>query len=1169
MQSPRTAGLLSFLMSEVCYYFIMNADVGKSDAAKREEEILVFWNERRIFEKSLEKPAPNGEFVFYDGPPFATGLPHYGHILAGTIKDAIPRYKTMRGYRVPRRWGWDCHGLPLENEIEKELDLKTKRDIEVYGVGAFNAKARGNVLRYADDWKRIVPRMGRWVDMEDDYKTMDAPYTESVWWSFKTLYDKKLIYEGFKSMHLCPRCETTLSNFEVSQGYKDIADLSVIVKLELADEPGVFLLAWTTTPWTLPGNMAAAVSENAVYARVVVGGERFILAKDLVSKFFTGASVEGEVPGRDLVGKKYKPPFPYYADANVKGKENAWKVYAADFVTFTEGTGVVHVAPAFGAEDLKLAQEEGIPVVHHVATDGTFKPEVADFAGLPVKPKDDHQSADVAIIKNLAHRNLLFKKEKVTHSYPHCWRCDTPLINYASHSWFVRVTALKDKLLRENRKTRWVPADIRDGRFGKWLEGARDWAISRSRYWGAPIPVWKDAATGEVTVMGSVADMRAHTKRSGNRYYAMRHGEADHNVADILSSNPENTHHLTEKGRKQVEETARSLKGKSIDFVIASPFARTRETADIIMRALGLAPDKIIVDERIVELKVGAVFEGKSVDSYHAFFSDIRERFTRAPEGGETIPDVRKRMGAFLYSLEEKFSNKNILIISHGDPLWSLRSVASGLNREEMFALRERDYPEPGCVYELDFVPLPHNSDYELDLHRPFIDGVELVSGKGNPLVRVPDVFDCWFESGSMPYAQSHYPFENVRFKPNGWFGASRGFPADFIAEGLDQTRGWFYSLLVLGVALFGKSPYRNVIVNGLVLAEDGRKVSKRFKNYPEPMDIVGRYGADALRLYLLSSPLMRGEDLNFSEQNVGETMRKNISRLDNVLAFYNLYPGNETASRESTHVLDRWILARLDELILSVTSGLEVYELDTATRPISDFIDDLSTWYLRRSRDRFKSNDAAAARATTRYVLRELAKVMAPMTPFFAEHLFRAVCADGGPESVHLADWPEAKKVDRSVLDAMSAARRIVAVGLEARAKAGVKVRQPLASMETIEIVPPEYVPLIVDELNVKEVLLGASADGLDTALTPDLVEEGVVRELVRHVQDMRKRAGLSPKDHMTLVIGADPLGEMLVEKHGARLAEVVLASSIVRSQLSGEPVRIGDYAFSFSIRP
>ncbi len=1140
----------------------------QSPVSAREEEVLAFWREHRIFEQSLEKPAPKGEFVFYDGPPFATGLPHYGHILAGTIKDAIPRYKTMRGYRVPRRWGWDCHGLPLENEIEKDLGLATKRDIEAYGVGAFNAKARGNVLRYADDWKRIIPRMGRWVDMGNDYKTMDASYTESVWWSFKTLHDKGLIYEGFKAMHLCPRCETTLSNFEVSQGYKDIADLSVVVKLELVDEPGTFLLAWTTTPWTLPGNMAAAVKADARYVRVAVGGERYVVAKERVPVFFKDGeySVEGEISGAELVGKKYAPPFSYYTNANLKGKECAWKVYAAPFVSLDEGTGIVHVAPAFGAEDLELAEKESIPVVHHVATDGTFKPEVADFAGMPVKPKDDHQSADVAIIKNLAHRNLLFKKEKVTHSYPHCWRCDTPLINYASNSWFVRVTAFKDKLLAENRKTRWVPADIRDGRFGKWLEGARDWAISRTRYWGAPIPVWKDAVTGEMVVMGSVDDLKKHVKKSGNRYFVMRHGEAENNAQGIISSNPSTPHHLTEKGREQIRKVSASL--PAIDLIYTSPFVRARETAEIVAEVLGTA--SVAHDVRLGEVNAGPILEGKDIADYYNFYSSIRERFEKAPPGGESLSDVKRRATEFLYELERTHTNKKILIVTHESAASSLFAGAFGLNVRDAAVLKEsRDqFLVNGEARELPFTPLPHNGEYELDLHRPFIDEIELVSATGNPLVRVQGVFDCWFESGSMPYAQSHYPFEEARFKPARWFGKSRGFPADFIAEGVDQTRGWFYSLLVLSVGLFGKSAYKNVIVNGFVLAEDGRKMGKRLKNYPEPMDVVHRYGADALRLYLLASPIMRGEDLRFSEQGVAETMRKNIARLDNVLAFYKLYPGTERARRTSAHVLDRWMLARLDETVAAVTDAFERYELDVAARPVADLVDDLSTWYLRRSRDRFKGGDAADVRATTRFVLRELAKVMAPMTPFFAEHLFRAVREEGEPESVHLADWPTSRTPERGVLDAMARARRAVVVGLEARAKAGVKVRQPLASFETTEALSPECMPLVADELNVKEVRAGASADGLDTALTPGLVEEGVVREIIRHVQDMRKEAGLSPGNRITLSIGADPLGEILVRKHESRLAGAVLASAVRATPLAGEPVRIGDYTFTFSIQ-
>jgi len=505
----------------------------KNEIVEREEKILEFWNKNGIFKKSEEKEAPEGEFVFYDGPPFATGLPHYGHILAGTIKDAIPRYKTMRGFRVRRRWGWDCHGLPLENQIEEELNIKTKKDIEKLGVERFNRAARERVLRYAEDWEKIVPRLGRFVDMEHDYKTMDTSYTESVWWAFKKLHDKGLVYEGFKAMQLCPRCGTTLSNFEVSQGYKDITDLAITVKFELADEPGTALLAWTTTPWTLLGNMALAVNPEAVYVEISFGSERALLAKQRLSIVEGEYQIVREFPGSELVGRKYRPVFDYYKNIELKGKENAWQVYGADFVTMEEGTGIVHIAPAFGEDDLALARANGIPIVHHVGFDGAMKPEVVELAGLQAKPKEDPTRTDVEVLKLLVKKNLLFKKEKVTHSYPHCWRCDTPLLNYAASSWFVEVTKFKDKLVAENKKIHWVPEDIKEGRFGNWLLHARDWAISRSRYWGAPIPVWKDGK-GNPVIVGSVEELKKHSKKSGNRYFVMRHGEADSNIRSLL-----------------------------------------------------------------------------------------------------------------------------------------------------------------------------------------------------------------------------------------------------------------------------------------------------------------------------------------------------------------------------------------------------------------------------------------------------------------------------------------------------------------------------------------------------------------------------------------------------------------------------------------------------------
>src|SRR3989339_1860090 len=480
-----------------------------------EKRILKFWRENKIFEKTLEQKADD-KFVFYDGPPFATGEPHYGHILAGTIKDAIPRYQTMRGNFVRRQWGWDCHGLPIENLIEQELNLGHKKDIEEYGVDKFNESAKNAVLRFDSNWKEVVPRLGRFVDMEHAYKTMDATYTESIWWAFKTLHEKGLVYEGHKIMYVCPRCETPLAQSEVAEGYTDLTDISVTAKFELADEPGTYLLAWTTTPWTLPGNVAIAVNKDIDYVKVEAEGIKYVLAKErLESVFNTPYKIEKEFKGSELVGKSYIPVFDYYLnDKTIKNHENGWKVYHADFVTAESGTGIAHEAPAFGAEDMELGIKEKLPFVQHVSMSGQFKPEVKDFAGKYVKQKGDTQSADIEIIKYLAQKGTLFSKEKIVHSYPLCWRCETPLLNYASSSWFVEVSKFRDKLVEENKKIHWVPESIGTNRFGKWLEGARDWAVSRARFWGAPIPVWKCNKCEKPFVVGSLSDIKKLAKPS-------------------------------------------------------------------------------------------------------------------------------------------------------------------------------------------------------------------------------------------------------------------------------------------------------------------------------------------------------------------------------------------------------------------------------------------------------------------------------------------------------------------------------------------------------------------------------------------------------------------------------------------------------------------------------
>lgn len=901
----------------------------KSDAAKREEPLVAWWQENCIFEKSLEKPAPKGDFVFYDGPPFATGLPHYGHIVASVIKDAIPRFATMRGYRVPRVWGWDCHGLPIENIVEKELGFKHKKDIKEYGIAKFNERCRETVLMYAEEWAKIIPRIGRFVDMEHSYRTMDKDFMESVWWVFKQIYDKGLVYEDYRSMHICTRCETTLSQTEVSEGYKDVKDISVTVKFELRDEPGTYLLAWTTTPWTLPGNVAIAVGKDVDYVLVEDEGARYIIGKSGLERHMNGfknPKVLKEMKGSELVGKPYKPPFDYYVnDATLPNRENGWKVYAADFVTAESGTGIAHEAPAFGADDWELSKQVNLPFVQHVAFDGTMKPEVEAFAGMEVKPRADDDktrlATDIAVLKYLQEHGTFFSKENITHSYPHCWRCDTPLLNYATSSWFVSVTKLKDNLLENAKKVHWSPEHIKEGRFGKWLEGARDWSISRQRFWASVIPIWVCETCKEKRVFGSAAE------------------------------------------------------------------------------------------------------------------------------------------------LEE----------------------ASG-----------------------------HTID---DLHKHIVDEVTVPCACGGTMKRIPDVLDTWFDSGSMPYSSKHYPFEGKEE-----FEAV--FPANFIAEGLDQTRAWFYYLHVLAGALFQKPAFQNVIVNGIVLAEDGKKMSKKLNNYPDPMAIVEKYGADALRLYLLSSPVVQSENLAFSEAGVDEVAKKSIGRLMNVLSFYKLYEDGTAPGDESANVIDRWILARLSQLVAETTEGYENYELHNAARPLALFIDDLSTWYVRRSRDRFKEDgdDKKAALATLREVLRTLALVMAPAAPFIAEEVFRNVRRENDAESVHLAEWPSAGTVDAELATSMELVRSFASDALMLRQQANIKVSQALARLSVPGELTSELAGLLAEEVNVLAVTLGADAVQIDTVLTPELVALGDERVFARAVAEARKAMGLSPKDVVTVTKGSGP---------------------------------------------
>ncbi len=1187
--------------------------------ASREVKVEQYWKENQIFEKTLANTEGNNPYVFYDGPPFATGLPHHGHLLQGTIKDLVARYQSMRGRYVRRQWGWDCHGLPIENLIEKELGLKVKQDIEAYGIEAFNKKAKESVLRYDEEWKSIVPRMGRWVDMEHAYKTMDATYTESIWWAFKTLHDKKLIYEGYKSMHICPRCETTLASSEVAQGYKDVKDISVYVEFKLKPDqkigelsvgPETSLVAWTTTPWTLPGNVAVAVGKDIEYAIIEKPDEgkgplvRFILAKNLIEKFFKEGdhAVLATVKGEALVGLSYQPIFDYYAnDEKLENHKNGWKVVAADFVTTDSGTGIVHEAPAFGEVDMELAKKLKLPFIQHVGMNGKMKPEVTDFAGMYVKPKSDDDkerlSTDIAVLKYLQEHGHFFAKENIMHSYPHCWRCDWPLLNYAASSWFVDVTRLKPRLIEENKEIKWVPENVRDGRFGKWLEGARDWAISRSRYWGAPLPVWKCNKCGKMESVGSVDALREHT-RSTNAYFIMRHGEAESNVRGVVSYKPEDEFHLTEKGKTQSKAAGATLKKDKIDLIIASPLLRTKETAEIAAEALGIVKEDIVYDARIGEVNTGE-FNGCAIETYRTYFTSTLEKFTKSSPGGENLEAMKSRIGEFLYEIDKKYKGKNILIVTHEYVTWLADAVAKGSTQEEASALRDaggEDYINNAEVRPFPFAPITHNDKYELDFHRPYVDRVSFhCSCELGTMERIPEVFDCWFESGSMPFAQFHYMGDERT--PEGKLFV-KNFPADFIAEAVDQTRGWFYTMLILSVALFDRAAYKSVITTGLILAEDGQKMSKRLKNYPDPLELAAKYGADALRFYMINSPVVRGEELRFATTGVDEVFKKITLRTDNVRSFLEMYTEHVTISREtpsSPHTLDRWILARWYETHAEVTHHLDTHELDKATRPIMPFIDDLSTWYIRRSRDRFKSGneeDKLSAIETTGWILMQLAKLLAPFMPFLAEDLYRRLPIADKKESVHLEDWPATGVAASSILDNMDVARKVVEVALNIRAQHNLKVRQPLAVL-TFQLgakhpsLAEDILDIIRDEVNVKTVAydeeLNVSVENdpnlrkgesggvlvaLDVTLTPDLKNEGMLRDFLRNIQEKRKKLDLVPSDKITLTISGDAALIDLVTKNRSELeklanvAEVALGESV-----SAEAITLGDAVLSYEV--
>jgi len=1136
----------------------MVENTNKSKTSLREEEILKFWGENKIFEKSLNKPDTKGEFVFYEGPPTANGKPGIHHLEARAFKDIIPRYKTMQGYHVRRKGGWDTHGLPVELQVEKQLGLKSKKEIEKYGIAEFNKKCKESVWEYVDLWEKFTDRIGYWVDLKDPYITYKNEYIESLWNILKTVNDKKLLYKDYKVVPWCPRCGTALSSHELAQGYQDVKDLSVTVKFKIKSGKfkDKFLLAWTTTPWTLPGNVALAIGEKIKYKIIEEGEEGFILADE-----------NGDIFGKDLVGAEYEPLYPFmnnfFEGRDPESFAKAYKVYTAPFVNTEDGTGIVHTAVMYGQDDFVLGTKANLPKYHLVNEDGTFKEEMGFLAGRFVK---DEETA-VEIIKDLANRDLLFKKEKYEHSYPHCWRCKTPLIYYARDSWYIRMSELRDKLVKENENINWEPAHIKEGRFGEWLKDVKDWAISRERFWGTPLPVWQKE-NGDFEIIGSIDDLKKHTKKSGNKYFAMRHGEAGNNIETVYhsdASNRANTE-LTERGKEQVKTSIGKFK-TNVDLIISSPYERSRQTAAIVCEHLGYPLDKVVYDDRIYEWRAGTKYNGKSKEEFRQYYDyDYIHDLQNDLGDGESFASVIKRVGEFIYDIESEYQNKNIFIVAHSGVMRALNFITNNTTISETEKGEPFTIPENASIGEIKFIPFPHNENYELDLHKPYIDEVELVDEKGNKMTRVKEVMDVWFDSGAMPFAQDGLSnIDKIKY------------PADFISEAIDQTRGWFYTLHAIGILMGKGRAYKNVICLGHILDAEGKKMSKSLGNIVDPWLMIDKYGVDALRLWMYSVN-QPGDSKNFDERTVDEVVKKVFNTLSNVLSFYLLYADKNTEPKsEGKNVLDRWIVSRLNQVLKDGTRHLEDYKVFEASRLTRDFINDFSTWYLRRSRDRFKSEDVEDKKATlstTLFVLKELSKYMAPFIPFFAEDLYGKVRSDNDPESVHLSDWPKAGEIDEQVLEDMEEVRRIVSLALEKRNAASIKVRQPLSELriKNHELRgKEEYLNLIKDEVNVKEVVADETIEGeveLDTNITEELKMEGDVREFVRAVQALRKEKGLVATDAVTLKVETDEKGKGFLEANAEQIKKPTNTSEIIFQENDGVELKIENSKLKIQIK-
>lgn len=920
----------------------------------KEEEIIQFWKDNKIFEKSIEQRAMDNPFIFYDGPPFATGLPHYGHILSLVTKDVFPRYWTMKGYRCERKWGWDCHGLPIESICEKELNLKKKNEIYEMGISKFNEFCRSKVLWYANEWKKTVDRMGKWIEFDNSYKTMDNGYMETVWYIFKKIYNEGFVYKGKKVLYYCPHCETPLSNFEISMdnSYKDVSEPSITAKFKLKKELKTFFLAWTTTPWTLIGNVALAVNSNREYVKIKVNNEYLILIKSQLDLIKEDYKLVDEFRGEDLLNKEYEPLYRMSTGGSKKGH---FIIDGGDEVLSDEGTGIIHMA-VYGEFDYEMIKKYDLPIIQHIDEHGNLAEGPEEWVGLWFK------DVDKKVLEDLKQRELLFNVEVYTHSYPFCYRCDTPLIYNALDAWFINIQQIKPKLLETNNSIKWYPKEISRS-YQNIINSAPDWCISRNRFWATAMPIWECVECKEIKVIGSVKELQ----------------------------------------------------------------------------------------EKAVE-----------------------------------------------------------------------------------------DIPE------------------DLDLHRHIVDKIHLTCSKcGKIMNRIPEVFDCWLESGSMPYAAKHYPFENVE-----WF--KHNFPSDFVSEYIGQVRAWFYYMHVISVLLFDTIPFKNVVVNGNILAEDGTKMSKSKRNFPDPNLIIEKYGADALRIYLMSSQLMRAKDLNFKEEIVKQVYRRFNLLLTNVLKFYSLIDiDNLTMDiANSDNILDRWIVSSLNKLIQDITLLMDDYNTAEVSRLFFNFIEDLSTWYIKNSRNRFKSEiikEKLSAMKTLSYILYNLSKLLAPLTPFISEKIYHKLKKRRlvNLKSIHLEYWPhfDEKLINSEVHKNMELTREIVQRSLELRNKSKIPVRQILNKVILRGInLETEYLDVILDAINVKKVLVEEGDEPellveLDINITPELKLEGIARNLIRHLNNFRKKQNLSTKNRINLYLKTkDKEIIKALEKYAEKIKKMIQADKIIQ---------------------